>query len=84
MEFLRAVFWSENKSKNIIMLYNTNKKFSIAPVAFTRPPIKPPIPKMYFGLIKITQKKNIHAPKILICLQKTQIINLDPFAFHYF
>lgn len=63
MEFLRAVFWSENKNKNIIMLYNTNKKFSIAPVAFTLPPIKPPIPKMYFGLIKITQQKSSHAIK---------------------
>ena len=31
MEFLRAVFWGENKNKNIIMLYNTNKRFSIAP-----------------------------------------------------
>lgn len=84
MEFLRAVFWSENKNKNIIMLYNTNKKFSIAPVAFTLPPIKPPIPKMYFGLIKITQKKNIHAPKILRCLQKIQIISLNSFVFLYF
>ena len=37
MEFLRAVFWSENKNKNIIILYNTNKRFSIAPVAFTLP-----------------------------------------------
>ena len=63
MEFLRAVFWSENKNKNIIILYNTNKKFSIAPVAFTLPPIKPPIPKMYFGLIKITQQKSSHAIK---------------------
>ena len=63
MEFLRAVFWSENKNKNIIMLYNTNKKFSIAPVAFTLPPIKPPNPKMYFGLIKITQRKSNHAIK---------------------
>lgn len=58
MEFLRTVFWSENKSKNIIMLYNTNKRFSIAPVAFTLPPIKPPIPKIYFGLMAIVMKES--------------------------
>ncbi len=45
------------------MLYITNKRFSIAPVAFTLPPIKPPIPKIYFGLIKITQQKSSHAIK---------------------
>lgn len=66
------------------MLYNTNKKFSIAPVAFTLPPIKPPIPKIYFGLIKITQRKSNHAPKILRCLQKIQIISLNSFVFLYF
>ena len=58
MEFLRAVFGSENKSKNIIMLYNTNKRFSIAPVAFTLPPIKPPIPKMYFEFMAIIMKES--------------------------
>lgn len=47
------------------MLYTTNERFSIAPVAFTLPPIKPPIPKIYFGLIKITQQKSSHALKIL-------------------
>lgn len=69
MEFLRAVFWSENKNKNIIMLYNTNKRFSIAPVAFTLPPINPPIPKMYFGLMAITINVIIKLIVVLIYLQ---------------
>lgn len=70
MEFFLAVFWSEKRSKNITILYATNNIFSIAPIAFMLPPIKPPIPKIYFGLTNIIKMQNIHDIKILKYLQK--------------